>query len=104
VSLIKLAIEGGPHSDLPNAFKVRKGMGPKSNIPLAKGMFPKVAEKIILPMSHLKGDHNELEKIKSNAQGLTDTTLGRRVSTILKIVKEMEADDKQAKKDHKVIK
>lgn len=33
------AIESGLRTDLPNAWKVKKGMGPNSNIPIAKGLF-----------------------------------------------------------------
>ena len=32
------SIQGGPHSNLPNAWKQKKGMGPNSNIPLAYGL------------------------------------------------------------------
>ena len=105
-------------------------MGPRSNIPLATGIFPKVAESLVVPMSHLKGDHKELEGIKSNAKSLDhvaamyvkgakdisrepvqglktlgeSTGLGRRIKNILKIVKSMEADDNNAKKTYARVK
>jgi hypothetical protein len=41
---------------------------------------------VIIPDSHLKEDHEELEKMKKNSKG------------ILKTVKEMEEEDSKAKK------
>ena len=39
MSIIKLAlIQGGPHSNLPNAWVDSKKLGNKSNIPLATGI------------------------------------------------------------------
>lgn len=48
-------------------------------------MIIKLAASITLPMSHLKGDHKELEQMKEKAKGILDK------------VKEMEVDDKKAK-------
>ena len=53
-------------------------------------MIIKLAASIIIPMSHLKGDHKELEDMKDKAKG------------ILNKVKEMEADDKKAKAKYTV--
>jgi hypothetical protein len=53
MSLFKLAIESGPRTDIPNAFKVKKGMGPNWNIPIAKGLFKQAIE---IPVKHLKDD------------------------------------------------
>jgi hypothetical protein len=38
MSLIKLAIESGPHSNLPNAWFKSKALGQRNDIPLAKGI------------------------------------------------------------------
>ena len=38
MSIIKSAIQGGAHSNLPSAWKNSHKLGPKSNIPLAKGL------------------------------------------------------------------
>ena len=39
MSIIKLAIiQGGPHSNLPNAWANNKKLGQKGNVPLAKGI------------------------------------------------------------------
>jgi hypothetical protein len=83
MSLIKLAIESGQRTDLPNAFKVKKGMGPNENIPLAKGLFKQALE---IPIGHLKGDTKEIDQIRSLAK------------RIIKITKEMNQEDKQAMK------
>jgi len=38
MSLIKIAILCGPKTNLQNAWLKSKGLGPKSNIPLAEGI------------------------------------------------------------------
>jgi hypothetical protein len=53
-------------------------------------MIIKLATSITIPMSHLKGDHKELEQMKDKAQG------------ILNKVKEMQEDDKKAKAKYSV--
>lgn len=53
----------------------------------------KLAKKMItLPLSHLKGDRKELEKIRATAKKVEDT------------VDEMEADDQKAKHTYKISK
>lgn len=81
MSLIKCAIESGLRTDVPNAFKVKRGMGPHSNIPLATGLFKQALE---IPISHLKGDAKEINEIRSLAQ------------KIIKITKDMNKEDAHA--------
>jgi hypothetical protein len=38
MSLIKLAIQGGAHSNMPNAWRNSKKLGIKGNIPLTQGL------------------------------------------------------------------
>lgn len=38
MSIVKLAILSGPHSNLPSAWNMSKKLGQKGNIPLAKGI------------------------------------------------------------------
>lgn len=83
MTLVKLAIESGPRTDLPNAWKVKKGMGPNSNIPIAKGLFKQAIE---IPISHLKGDGKEINEIRSLAK------------RIVKITKDMNKEDAEAMK------
>jgi hypothetical protein len=83
MSLFKLAIESGPRTDLPNAWKVKKGMGPNSNIPLAKGLFKQAIE---IPVRHLKGDTKEIGMIRALAK------------RIIHITREMNQEDAQAMK------
>lgn len=51
MSLIKLAIQGGAHSNLPNALNAQSG--PNTNIPLAKGLMKKP------PLIKLSADNHE---------------------------------------------
>jgi hypothetical protein len=84
MSLVKLAlIESGPRTDIPNAWKVKKGMGPNSNIPVAKGLFKQAIE---IPITHLKGDTKEIDEMRSLAK------------RIIRITKDMNSEDKQAMK------
>lgn len=83
MSLVKLAIESGLRTDLPNAWKVKKGMGPNSNIPIAKGLFKQALE---IPVSHLKGDAKEINEMR------------RLAKKIIKITKEMNMEDNKAMK------
>jgi len=95
MSLVKIAlltIEGGPHSNLPNALNGRKG-GPHGNIPFAKGMFPKLASlpqgpHLELPISHLKEDHKELKELED---------AGKKIS---RIAKDMQKEDAEGKKKY----
>ena len=102
-SLIKLAalytIEGGAKTDLPNAWKTNAtGLGLRHDIKLVAGIprlrtgMPKLAEKIVMPMSHLKGDHKDLENLKNLGKKIVNKT------------NEMEAEDATAKKKDRVIK
>ena len=90
MSLIKIAIEGGLRTDIPNAWKVKRGMGMRGNIPLADCLPKQASSHLLIPMSHLKEDHKELEDLKG---------LGKKV---VAKANEMEADDSKAKKNCKV--
>jgi hypothetical protein len=83
MSLVKLAIESGLRTDLPNAWKVKKGMGPNGNIPIAKGLFKQALE---IPVSHLKGDAKEINEMR------------RLAKKIIKITKDMNKEDNEAMK------
>lgn len=44
MSLIKVAILSGPRTNLQDAWRKSKGLGPKSNIPLAEGIDSQVTK------------------------------------------------------------
>lgn len=81
--IFKLAIESGPRTDLPNAWKVKKGMGPNANIPIARGLFKQAIE---IPVRHLKGDTKEIGQIRALAK------------RIIAITREMNKEDEKAMK------